>query len=292
MRSMTGYGQAQEDNGRHTVSVTLRGVNGRYLDVVLRLREEYRAFEGDLRELVTARLDRGRVEVGVEIRPLEPDVRVEVRQEAARALRRAFAELAEEGVVEGGLAPGDLMRLPAVVEVRPAELAWDEEADGALLARVAGAALGEMIEAREREGRQLVQILGERIGALEELARELRSLQDDVRREMADNLRARIEELLGRVPVDETRLAQEIAVLTDRSDVREELDRLEAHLESFREILGGPGPAGKRLDFQAQELFRELNTLGSKCRSSEVVQKVLDAKVIVEQIREQVQNLE
>jgi len=291
MRSMTGFGQARGDNGRYAVAVSLRAVNGRYLDLNFRLRDEYRALEADLRDLLSSELARGRIEAGVEIRPLVLEPRIEVRSEAVRALHRALGTLVEEEILHEQLTLGDLLRLPALIEVRVGEESW-EEADSRLVADVAREALAELVAAREREGEKLTALLTERLAALDALAAELGPLRSTAAAEAAEALRRRVGEILGEVPVDEQRLAQEIAVLADRVDVSEELDRLRTHLGHFRKLLESPGPTGKRLDFLAQEIFRELNTLGAKCRDGEVVRRVLDAKALAEQIREQIQNLE
>lgn len=292
MKSMTGFGQAQAGDGRFEVAVTARSVNSRHLDLVFRLKEEYRAAEAPLRELASGLLSRGRVELAVEIRPVSVGlVEVTVRAAVVRALHRASAELVAEGMVSPTLTLGELLRLPEAVEVRTGENAWDEAAQALLLA-VARQALGELNEAREVEGRKLALPLGERIDTLTALVARLDSLRPVVLAEAAENLKRRIASLLGSLPVDEQRLAQEVAVLADRGDVSEEVDRLAAHLQLFRDLMNEPGPVGKRLDFLTQEILRELNTLGAKCRHKEVSPVLLEAKNLAEQLREQVQNLE
>jgi uncharacterized protein (TIGR00255 family) len=142
------------------------------------------------------------------------------------------------------------------------------------------------------EGANLAAVMEERTRALGVIVARLDTLRAPVREELGSALRRRVEELLGGQNLDEVRVAQEVALLVDRSDVSEEIDRLRSHLDHFRSILRDAGPAGKRLDFLTQEIFRELNTLGAKCRNAEMTRAVLDAKVLCEQIREQVQNVE
>lgn len=292
MRSMTGFGQGQGENGRYAVAVTLRSVNGKFLDLVLRLRDEYRAAEAPLRELLSAALARGRVEAGLEIRPLTAGrAVVEVRQEIVRALHQATAPLIAEGLVSSGLTLGELLRVPEAVAIRPAELDW-QPADLELVLSVAGLALAELVSARAHEGAKLRAALLERLEALEAIAGRLEPLVPAAQQEAAEALRRRLAALLGAVPVDEQRLAQEVAVAADRADVSEELDRLRLHLQHFREVMDQPGALGKRLDFLVQEIFRELNTLGAKCRHPEVTRLLLDGKTLGEQLREQVQNVE
>ncbi|HEX2642962.1 MAG TPA: DUF1732 domain-containing protein, partial [Thermoanaerobaculia bacterium] len=169
--------------------------------------------------------------------------------------------------------------------------AWSED-DQEMLLRVAGEALAQLVASREREGASLAGIFQERLQALEQVVQRLDALRGPVRDEMVAAFHKRLNEMLEGKPVDEARLAQEAALLVDRSDVSEEIDRLRSHLDHFRSVAGGKEASGKRLDFLTQEIFRELNTLGSKCRNSEMTRAVLDAKVLCEQIREQVQNVE
>ena len=302
IRSMTGFGRAAGESPRHRVRVTLRSRNHRYLDLALRLRDEQRASEPALRELLASRLDRGRVEVTVDVEPLgSPPVELAVDRGALHELTRILDGLVEEEILERGLTAGDLLRLPQIVHIEEAERHWGQE-DEALLLEVAGRALGEVVAGRETEGAKLTVALEERLDGLEEATRELEELAPVAREEAAQALQRRLEALLGgtgeedRRPgserLDPERLAQEVAILAERSDVGEELDRLRVHLEHFREVMAAGGPAGKRLDFLTQEILRELNTLGSKGRNAAVTRVVVDAKVLCEQLREQVQNVE
>ncbi|MGD2115111.1 MAG: YicC/YloC family endoribonuclease [Acidobacteriota bacterium] len=292
IRSMTGFGRAAEESARFRVRVTLRSVNHRFLDLALRVRDEQRRSEPALRELLAARLSRGRVEVNVDVEPLGmPPHRLEIDQQAVHELTRVLDELVREEVLERGLTAGDLLRMPQIVQLSEEERLWDEE-DERLLLRVAERALDELMEARGTEGRKLEAALTERLEGLRTATETLREAVPRAREEAAEALRQRLEALLGERELDEDRLAQEVAVLADKTDVGEEVDRLGAHLEHFAEILAGDGAVGKRLDFLTQEIFRELNTLGAKGRNSGITRIVLDAKVLCEQLREQVQNVE
>lgn len=292
MRSMTGFGQARGEDGRHAVAVRIRAVNGRFLDLQIRMREEYRAAEPVLREELARELHRGRVEVTVEIRPLEePRSRVEVHRGLIRAIHDATEGLVSEGLVEGHLELGELLRIPEAIQVLPEEESW-EPGDTELVVEVTRRAAAEVVAARELEGAKLAEALAGRLDRLTEVARCLEPLAAAATREAGEALRSRLEELLGDVPVDPDRLAQEVALLADKSDVREELDRLQAHLEHFREVVARPGPVGKRLDFLTQEIFREITTLGAKGRNSAITRAILDAKGLSEQLREQIQNIE
>jgi uncharacterized protein (TIGR00255 family) len=292
MRSMTGFGQGAATGERHQVAVTLRSVNGRHLDLTIRLKDEYRALEAPLRGLLESELRRGRVEAAVDIRSLQlPAARVVVQTEVVRALQAASRQLAAEGLVTPELAIADLLRVPEalVVEVAPDSLGGDEEE---LVLRTAAGALAQLVAAREQEGATLRRVLGERLAELSEAAADLRARAPEVRADLHGALKRRLAELLEGVGTDEARVAQEAALLVDRSDVTEELDRLTGHLGHFAELLAAGGALGKRLDFLGQEILRELNTLGAKCRDGAMTRIVLDAKVLCEQLREQVQNVE
>lgn len=301
MRSMTGFGQATGENRSHAVTVSLRGVNHRYLEIKLRLDDEYRPSETALRELLQSELFRGRVDASVEVRRLqEREAAVEVHRGVVRAAHAAFRELVEEGLLTQELTAGDLIRLPEAVSVRVAPDRWDRE-DHELMLEVARRALVEMSRARAGEGERLAVFLAGHVDSLERHVRRLEGLREGAVEEIASGLEERIRRLLAqRLPdldaeLDRARLAQEVAILADRSEVREELDRLVSHIAQFRDITRSgesPGSVGRRLDFVCQEIFRELNTLGAKCRNAEMGRVVLDAKSVAEQLREQVQNVE
>ncbi|MFP3941954.1 MAG: YicC/YloC family endoribonuclease [Thermoanaerobaculia bacterium] len=292
MRSMTGYGHAAAEGERYRLRVTLRSVNHRFLDVVLRLDDRLRGSEPALRELLGSRLSRGRVEVRVEAEGVGvAGARLEVDRELLAQLSLALEGLLEEELIERGLTAGDLVRHPQLLRISEPETGWEAQ-DEALLLEAAEEALAELVEARETEGAKLAVVLAERLAALARTTGELRELAAGDREETLATLRERVNALLEDQTVDEARLAQEVALLAERADVREELDRLQAHVEHFRELMSSGAAVGKRLDFLSQEILRELNTVGAKCRSAPMTRAVLDGKVLCEQLREQVQNVE
>ncbi len=293
MHSMTGFGQGVAEGERFRVSVTLRAVNHRYLDLVLRLKDEVRGTEHDLRRRLQEGLQRGRVEAIFETENIgAPDARIHIDRGLVSALRRSVGELANEGVLAEEVTLADLLKLPDAVRVEADIQPWSEH-DLELIFRATDEALAQLVEARRREGEALSSAIMERIAGLRELHGEMSVLAQALPKQMAESLKERVQQLLedGTMP-DETRLAQEVALWVDRTDVSEELDRLVSHLDHFEQIAGRQGSIGKRLDFLSQEIFRELNTIGSKCRDAPLVRHVLDAKVLVEQIREQTQNVE
>jgi uncharacterized protein (TIGR00255 family) len=292
MRSMTGYGEASGENARQGITVSLRAVNHRFLDLQLRIGEELRGSEAALRDAIGKEVSRGRVEARVELRPIaQRRATVQVNMGVIREAHVAVHQLVEAGLIDRGLSAGDLMRLPEAFRVELGVEEWSPE-DEELLLGVARGAVAQLVASREKEGASLAAIMEEKLRGMESVVARLDLLRGPVREEMAAALKRRLAELLGGQPLDETRVAQEVALLVDRSDVSEEIDRLRSHAEHFRAVMGEAAAAGKRLDFLTQEVFRELNTLGAKCRNAEMTRAVLDAKVLCEQIREQVQNVE
>ena len=290
MHSMTGFGQAAGENERYRIGVTLRGVNHRFLDLSLRGLDD-RELEPALRDLVASRLARGRLEANVEIVSMGPrQVEIGVEEEAVRSLRALTDELADRGLVGRRLEIGDLLRLPEVLRLEASDPDWSAE-DKELLLALAGEALEQLVAGRATEGEKLRAMIEERLDGLGTIAGELRTLRAGRSEEMARQLGERVAEI-ARDAVDADRIAQEVAILVDKTDVAEELDRLESHLDHLRSILDQEGSIGKRLDFLAQEIFRELNTVAAKCRDSEMTQRVVEGKTLCEQIREQVQNVE
>jgi uncharacterized protein (TIGR00255 family) len=209
---------------------------------------------------------------------------------AARYIEAAGRLSAEQGAT-GGLETGTLLRLPGVVSVEAVENVLSD-ADRGVLEAAVESALERLLEARAREGAELTRVQERAVEGLGEVVSKLIELRASLQQDLLERLQARLAELTGATGLDADRLAQEAALLVDKADVQEELDRLELHVEHFAALLGEQGAVGKRLDFLAQEILRELNTVGSKSRSSDATQLVLDGKVLCEQLREQVQNVE
>lgn len=295
MQSMTGFSRASEENERLRLEVAIRSVNHRHLDVTVRVPEELREHESLVRKVVAEGLTRGRVEVRIDALYLNNEKpQLEVEESAIEALRATIDDLAAKGLIVSELSFTDLLKVPGAVRTSSVSTAFEPE-DVELLRRAVGKALDGVVVARRTEGDTLK-------GALERMADQLRGVVDAVEAgwqgattDLPERLRARLDEVLqgNAGHLDETRLAQELAILAERGDVQEELDRLRAHLGHFRELIDQDGDAiGKRLDFLAQEIFRELSTLAAKFRDPEAVQRVIDGKLVCEQIREQVQNIE
>lgn len=289
--SMTGYGRAEARGARLAVLVEARSLNHRFLEVGVKLPRGFASHEPDLRRLVQGRLARGRVDVTVTARRIAGSPSV-VRTDVALGadyLAGARALAAKLGL-SGDLAVSDLVRLPGVLSLEEGE---PEEAEtGPLLKDATEQALDELVRMRHAEGAALAADLAAHLGALEGWAEGLGRLLPGTLERTEARVRTRIHDLLGEAPVDPARVAQEAAVWAARSDVAEELARLGSHCRQLGKLLSTGGAVGRQLDFLAQEMHREVNTIASKADDGEIVARVLDGRTVVERLREQAQNVE
>jgi uncharacterized protein (TIGR00255 family) len=286
LRSMTAFASAESDIGPGTLSIEMRSVNHRYLELGLRLPEELRSLEPQVRERVAARLSRGKVDLGLRYKPAAAEASALVLDEAlvarladtAQALAAKFPQLNVDFV--------SLLGWPGVMLERET----DQESLRQAALAVLDEALGQMVATREREGARLGVFLGERLDAIEKIVAEVRAHLPEVRAALRARFDTRIAEL--KQPLEPGRLEQEIVLQLQRIDVDEELDRLTAHVAEARRTLGLREAVGRRLDFLMQEFNREANTLASKAADPRTTNAAVELKVLIEQMREQVQNLE
>ena len=294
IRSMTGFGRASGPAGPHrTAEVAARSVNARFLDITIKTRESEAALEPVVRRAFARRLHRGKVEVALRLkRTTASEAEITVDEALLEALLARITDLSRRYPIEGRLSVRDLMTIPqAVVVEAPGESFTEEEiAAVEALAEAAAAALADM---RAAEGAAIAADLLGRLDVLRQKTGVLAGRREEIARRLAETLRERVRALFPDVALDSARLEQEAALAADRSDVAEELQRLQGHLEQFEGILrSADGSVGKKLDFLTQEILRELNTLGSKSRDLASTREVLDMKSETEKIREQVQNVE
>jgi uncharacterized protein (TIGR00255 family) len=284
---MTGYAAAAADTPRGRLSIELRSVNARFLDLQFRVAEELRSLEPALRELLVARVSRGKVDCRVFLAPagsagaarrLDPEALAQLRLLGDEA-RRAFPEAAP-------LRLADVLRWPGVI----AEPGADEEAIRRVAAEACRRALDELVATRTREGAKLAASIQERVAAMRARVEQVAPLVPQSVAAYQERIAERLREAIG--SADDDRVRAEIALFAAKADVDEELERLRTHLAEVERVLRAGGAAGKRLDFIAQELNREANTLASKATSQAVSDCALELKLLVEQIREQVQNIE
>jgi uncharacterized protein (TIGR00255 family) len=292
IRSMTGYGAAATQSDRLRASVSVRSLNHRFLDMSLHLSRSVGTLEPDVKALVQSRLARGRVEVSVHAVLQDEASEVSLASpKLVASLVRVLRELQAAHGLEGGVRAADVARYPGVLEVMEGPAGLDESAREQVVALV-NRALDGLEAMRRAEGQRLASDLCRSLGAIEASAARIEGLTESGKTARRDALLAKARELLGELGLEDARLYQEAVRLVDRHDVSEELHRLRSHVAQARELVHAPGPAGKQLDFLAQELMREANTVGSKAASAALVQEVVALKSEIERLREQVQNVE
>lgn len=292
LASMTGYGEGRDASPHFRFAVRLRSVNHRSLDLHVRVPEICRGSEDAVRRKLTTALHRGRVELTLDLESLgSHGQRLRVDETLAADLARIVAEWRERGLIAGQAGAADFLRIPGLLTVEGEPESWTDQDEHALLGAV-DAALEGLLASRRREGASIAAALEERLATLRRVVGELQSRRDEMSERLHAELRRRLEELLAETPVDEDRLLMEAAILAERGEIAEELDRLRAHLDHFEQLAGGVPPHGKRLDFLAQEIARELNTAGAKCREAAMTRLVVEARSACEQLREQLQNVE
>ncbi len=292
--SMTGFGRARGPVGRNwAAEIVARSVNSRFLDLTIKAREGEAGLEPALRRVFGRHVHRGKVEVALRLRRTAPGgLEVTVDEALLQTLVARLAALSEKFPIEARLTARDVLAIPQAVTVEsPAEgLSPEEVSDLEALAEEAASALVAM---RVAEGEAIVADLSPRIAFLRQKASGLQQRRDEIVLNLAATLRNRVRILFPDVPLDPGRIEQEAALAADRADVSEELQRLQGHLDQFEGILRAPAAAaGKSLDFLAQEILRELNTLASKSRDLASTREILEMKAETEKIREQVQNVE
>ena len=296
MTSMTGFASVTEEHEQATVSVTVRAVNHRFLDLQLRMPSAYADLEGRVRAVVQQRLARGRVELVVGVQSRTPEVpSVTLNEGLVDAIAGAVDRLRVKGVVTGPLTPADILRVPQVLKVDEARPVVDAAADGPVAVLVETAldrALTELEVMRRREGAHLHADLEARRAILGTLIGELAAAAEGGRVALEARLTERVRELGAQVPVDQTAVAQEIVRVAQRSDISEELARFRGHLGHWVTLVEAPEPCGRKLDFLLQEMNREINTLGAKADGLGVSERIIAAKAELERMKEQVQNVE
>ncbi len=290
MQSMTGFGQASGVVGGAQVRVEIKTVNGRYLDLKLRLPRELSSLEPAVRRLLDSRLHRGRVEVFFNLAWTSAD-QLEIQEPLVRNYQSAAATAQSLGI-PGELSVSTLLQLPGVLA--PAEQDFSAPEQEAQLLEVVSAALEQVVETRSREGTALRADLVSRLDELERVIEQVEPEAGKVTDHYRAKLEARLQRLVEREGVsDPARLAQEVLYYAERADITEELTRLRAHLGRFREVLANAsGSVGKNLDFLCQEMNREMNTIVSKSSLVDISALGVRGKVEIEKIREQVQNVE
>jgi uncharacterized protein (TIGR00255 family) len=291
IRSMTGYGRGERQEGEPRIVVEVRSVNHRFLEATTRLPRRLAALENHVRERVQNRITRGKVHVSI---TMDGDgvtpAALRVNEEAAERYIEIFRRLRERYSLPGELTLPTLLGLPDVLAHDEGEL--PEQAAWALLEPPLNAAIDSFEASRLREGEALERDLGARIQALRGATERIETLNPQVVERVRDRLRDRLAQISKDLEYNRFRMEAELALFADRTDVTEECVRLRSHLDQFAAAFTDPEPAGRRLNFLLQEMNREANTIASKCQNLDVMRDLLFVREEIEKIRQQVQNVE
>jgi uncharacterized protein (TIGR00255 family) len=293
MKSMTGYGRGECTAKGARITVELNSVNRKQAEVSLSVPAELESIESDLRDLILASVSRGRVSgrVVLQYTGASRASAVAVNETQAKAYRRELSKLAKSLEIPDNLSLDSLLRLPGVLE--SAQPTLDAKAFRAPIKRALGQALEGLLSMREKEGGNLGRDLAKRLAKLRRIVKRVAKLAPDVLKHHRERLIERLKKANVDVPdMDDDRLLREIVYYTDRTDITEELTRLDSHFVQLEECLSDAVPVGRKLDFLAQEMFREINTIGSKANDANISSEVVTLKTELEKIREQVQNVE
>jgi uncharacterized protein (TIGR00255 family) len=292
IKSMTGFASLTCEDELGSIGVTIRAVNHRYLDLQLRAPSGLSDREPALRAAVQRRVARGRIELNVSVQPRQqPAPQVDLNASFVAALQVALEDARGRGLVEGRLAPGDLLRLPQALTIRDVAAPFPPPLVDAV-ERVVDQALDDLDRMRAHEGAQLRSDFAQRRALLDQLIDQLAEAANDGRIALEARLHERVRELAADLSIERAALAQEIVRAAARSDISEEITRFKAHLVHWDTLSDGAEPCGRKLDFLLQEMNREINTIGSKADGTGVSELVVTAKAELEKLREQVQNVE
>jgi uncharacterized protein (TIGR00255 family) len=291
MRSMTGYGRGDADHGGTKFSVELNSVNRKQSDIVINLPRDLAALEPRIRQAINEKISRGRMNVVVGLHQgANGAAALALDTALARSYHDAMLTLQRELNAPGEITIGTILQAPGVM--RSPEQSVDADKVWPTVERALTTALGELVKMREREGKHLAKDLIHRLKVLRQEIKGIRALYPEVVKKYRNALIERIQKAGLDLPVDDERLLKEVTIFADRSDISEELTRLESHLAQFAHHLRKNEPVGRTLEFITQEIFRELNTLGAKSNDAGISQHVVACKSELEKIREQIQNLE
>lgn len=293
INSMTGYGEAHGENNGVSYAVTIKTVNNRYFKAVVKLPELAAFLEEDIEKLLRENLGRGTINYVLRLKEAPPDALFDIDQTALQAVAEKLKRAGSAAGIQGTMDISNLLNLPGII--RPTSP--DAEEAGQIrevILRISREALEQLKKMRAVEGGFLEADLKNRCRAIRDDLQQIRSRRAIVLQEYAQKLRKRVDELLAHaeLKLDEEILAREVAIFADRSDISEEIARLDSHLEQFAQCCQGNEQAGRRLDFISQEMLREANTIASKASDTEITRFVVDIKCQVDRIKEQVQNVE
>ncbi len=290
IKSMTGFGRATYEVDGRTYTVEIKSVNHKYNDINIRLPRFLNSIEDELRKQIQANISRGKIDVFINFDNYsDKGYNIKINRNLAKEYLTELKSLADETGVPFELSVIDVSKLPDILKM-------EEDGDEELIAKELKVALSEalknFVDMRTKEGEKLAEDMKKRVDWIEVKVGEIAKFSSTLVEEYIEKLETRVKELMKTDVVDETRLAQEIVIYSDKCSIEEELTRLNSHISQFNELLKGSSPIGKKFDFLVQEMNREVNTIGSKANCLEITNRVIDIKTEIENIREQIQNIE
>ena len=290
VKSMTGYGKSSLSINSREYQVEIKAVNHKYIDTNIKMPRVISYLEEDIRKLIASKIKRGKIDVLISFENFSKDGNdIRINTELAKIYIQNLRKLAEEENISANIEVTEITRLPDVLIIKNN---LDEDQIKTELLQTVEDAINQLIEMRQNEGEKISRDILTKIAEIETKKQEIFSLSTGLIDEYVVKLEARIKELLNTEELDKSRLMQEVVIYADKCSVEEEITRLTSHIEQLRNLINADEPSGKKLDFIIQEMNRETNTIGSKANNLEITNRVVDIKTILEDVREQIQNIE
>lgn len=290
IKSMTGYGKSSLSINSREYQVEIKTVNHKYIDTNIRMPRIISYLEEDVRKLIASKIKRGKVDISISFENYSSDGNdIRINTELAKMYIENLKKLAEEENISANIEVTEITRLPDVLTIKSN---LDENQIKSELLQVVDDAINQLINMRQNEGNSISEGILAKISQIEEKNEEIFKLSTGLIDEYVVKLETRIKEILKTEELDKSRLMQEVVIYADKCSVEEEITRLKSHIGQLRNLIDSEGPSGKKMDFIIQEMNRETNTIGSKANNLEIVNRVVDIKTILEDIREQIQNIE
>lgn len=292
LNSMTAFAGAETDENDLSITLEIRSYNSKNLDISLRMTSAWQTLEERVKRMISERINRGRIEIKLQVSDRsEKALAFDIDEAKASSYHKALLQLKESLGLAGEVSLDMIYSTPGII--KPAETVRDPEVDWPVVSTCLEKALSDLITMRRKEGAFMEKDLTGRLDFIESALRDIEASAGNLPIQYQERLSERITKLTeGQVALDAARIAQEAAILADRSDISEEIVRADSHIQQFRHIMGGDAPSGRKLNFLLQEFNREFNTMGSKAGSASVSHTIVDVKSELEKIREQVQNVE
>ena len=290
IKSMTGYGKSNLSINSREYQVEIKTVNHKYIDTNIRMPRTISYLEEDIRKLITSKLKRGKVDISITFENYNKEGNdIRINTELAKVYISNLRKLAEEENLSSNIEVTEITKLPDVLTIKSN---LDETQIKEEIIQVVNDATNQLIDMRKNEGKRISEDILAKISQVEEKKDEIFALSTGLIDEYVVKLEARIKEILRTEELDKSRLMQEVVIYADKCSVEEEITRLKSHIGQLRCLIDSDEPSGKKMDFLIQEMNRETNTIGSKANNLEITNKVVDIKTILEDIREQIQNIE